>query len=205
MWAQWGGSSLAMQRYCAGDAEAFVDVYVQVAPRLRAHFMRTVCDRSLVEDLLQDTFLRLHETRGRFAPGAPIAPWIFTIAHRLLLDHLRRAKIEASVLSTGLAQRSEDGGQTRSAEELLHAKRLTARLGQEISLLPVSQREAFELVRRQGLTIAETSCALGVSAVAVRLRVHRAGRTLKHRLDLTTARRACSHASQSLEARSARA
>ena len=57
--------------------------------------------------------------------------------------------------------------------------RLARRLEQELARVPRTNREAFELVHREGLTAAEAAEALGTTAMAVRLRVHRAYEALR--------------------------
>ena len=54
---------VAMQHYCEGDASAFPVLYAIAAPRLFTFMRYLVCDHALAEELLQQTFLKLHQAR----------------------------------------------------------------------------------------------------------------------------------------------
>jgi DNA-directed RNA polymerase specialized sigma24 family protein len=87
-----------MARYCDGDAAAFRDLYAQVAPRLLGYLVGMARSRALAEDLVQQTFLKVHRARGAYIRGADPVPWIYAIAHRTFLDELRRVKRAAAPL-----------------------------------------------------------------------------------------------------------
>jgi RNA polymerase sigma-70 factor (ECF subfamily) len=179
--SSWTTASSAMERILAGEASAFLDLYIAVAPRLRNRLVRIVRDEARAEDLLQQTFLQIHLSLARFTPGAALGPWVITIAQRLLLNELRRMRTE----SRALGAMSNTSGQPfwRNAqslvEDLVDAKQLANRIGDKLDGLPASHRRAFQLVRHQGLTMAEASKELGVSVGAVKVRVHRATRALR--------------------------
>lgn len=80
-----------MQRYVDGDALAFRKLYTLVAPQLFAYVRVFVRDRALGEEILQQTFLKLHKSRTSYVSGADPLPWLYAIAHRTCLDELRRA------------------------------------------------------------------------------------------------------------------
>ena len=81
-----------IERYCDGDASAFRGLYALAAPRLLGYLTCLTRDRSLAEELLQQTFIKLHQARASYLRGADPIPWLYTIAHRTCLDELRRAK-----------------------------------------------------------------------------------------------------------------
>lgn len=79
----------AMDRYADGDASAVGEVYERLAPRLRAFFLRRTGDCGAADDLVQETFVRVHLARESFVRGADVVPWAFAIARRLLIDRRR--------------------------------------------------------------------------------------------------------------------
>ena len=81
-----------MQRYCDGDAGAFRELYALLAPRLLGYLVRMARERALAEDLLQQTFLKVHRARAAYVRGADPVPWIYSIAHRTFLDEARRSR-----------------------------------------------------------------------------------------------------------------
>ena len=167
---------VAMGRYAAGDDAAFAAVYDKIAPRLYGYLLRQTRERARAEDLVQQTMLHIHRARTRFIPGAEVTPWAFAIARRLLLDSLRRAKREVapSEGDPDSAFASDD-----AADDMVQARELAARIGAVLAKLPESQRVAFELLKQEGLTVAEAAEVLGTTAAAVKLRAHRAYEALR--------------------------
>src|ERR1043165_1678747 len=81
-----------MQRYCDGDAGAFRELYALAAPRLPGYLLKMARDRALADDLLQQTFLKVHRARASYVRGADPLPWIYSIAHRTFIDEARKHK-----------------------------------------------------------------------------------------------------------------
>jgi len=165
----------AMDRYASGDFEAFSELYDLLAPRLYGFLLRQIRSAARAEDLVQQTLLQIHCARGRFIRGAPVTPWAFAIARRLLIDDMRRNKLELP--------RSSDPGRAdpfdsaashdRPADEQMHSGELARIIQRELDRLPEGQRMAFELVKQEGLTHAEAAHVLGTTVTAVKLRAHR--------------------------------
>ncbi len=169
----------AMDRYAAGDDTAFEAVYDGLAPRLLAFLARYTRDRSRAEDVVQQTMLQIHRARGRFIVGSQVVPWAFAIARRVLFDAHRRGGRE--VLSpTGDDNLSQVLlALDAPADDLVVAKQLAARLSVELARLPENQRVAFELIKQDGLSLAEAAQVLGTTVPAVKLRAHRAYEALR--------------------------
>lgn len=168
-------ASAAMDRYAAGDDTAFGEVYDALAPRLYGYLLRQTHDATRAEDLLQQTMLQIHAARGRFLLGADVVPWAFAIARRLLIDSYRRRRRETKAFDAVPA-----GVPTAPAtDEVLHRKRLLRSLEAEVVKLPEAQRVAFELTKREGLSLREVAEVLGTTIMAVKLRLHRAQLALK--------------------------
>src|SRR5262249_5976182 len=102
------GNDAAMARHAAGDQAAFAELYDGLAPLVMAYLRRRTHDRDLVEDLVQETFLRLHLHRGRYKRDAPVLPWALTIAARLLANRVRGTRRASAVFSED--DSAHDGG-----------------------------------------------------------------------------------------------
>src|SRR5258705_9122288 len=76
----------AMERYANGNDAAFAELYDTIAPRLLGFLRKATRDDSASEDLMQQTFLQIHQARGSFIAGAPVMPWALAIAKRLMID-----------------------------------------------------------------------------------------------------------------------
>jgi RNA polymerase sigma-70 factor, ECF subfamily len=171
----------AMDRYARGDDAAFAEVYDLLAPRLYAFLVRYTRERAKAEDVVQQTMLQIHRARGRFLPGAEVMPWAFAIARRLVIDQHRRGGREL------LADDDQDVAQLlvaldAAADDVAIAKETAGRIAAELEKLPDNQRVAFELIKQEGLSVAEAAAVLGTTVAAVKLRAHRAYEALRSAL-----------------------
>jgi RNA polymerase sigma-70 factor (ECF subfamily) len=162
----------AMERYACGDDAAFVELYDEVAPRLHRFALRWTRSRSAADDTVQQTLLQIHAARARFVPGAAVIPWAYAIARRLLIDLGRRAGREE--LRADAVRDPEEPAPALSPEEALHRRRVEAEAQRDLAALPPAWREAFELVKFEGLSVDETAEVLGVTRGMVKIRAHRA-------------------------------
>jgi RNA polymerase sigma-70 factor (ECF subfamily) len=142
-------------------------------PRLRVFFRRRTPDAGVADDLVQETLLRVYEARSRFARGADVMPWVFTIARRLLIDRGRLRRVEEVVLHP---ERHACGVAPEAIVESIEIAHL---LQHALLRLPADQRTAFELVRCRGMPVAEAAARIGTTHAAVKLRTHRATRALR--------------------------
>ena len=173
-----------MRRYCDGDPAAFHALYALVAGKVLAYLVGLAGERAAAEDLLQLTFLKLHQARASYVRGANPVPWIYTIAHRTFLDEARRRKRSRTRLTAdggapegatagldgiGVDARSDEPGDNAAAQEALAA----------LSQLPQRQREALLLTKIHGRSLAEAAATTGTTPGAIKLRAHRAYVTLR--------------------------
>jgi RNA polymerase sigma-70 factor, ECF subfamily len=174
-----------MGRYCDGDAQAFQLLYQLVAPRILAYLVGLTGERAAAEDLLQQTFLKLHQARQSYVRAANPVPWIYTIAHRTCLDELRKRQT-ARVRLTGTGElpaeprANLDGGAEEAAPDDDEAP---ARISlADLEGLPQNQKEALILTKVHGHSLAEAAMITGSTPGAIKLRAHRAYVTLRARL-----------------------
>ena len=163
----------AMARYAAGDDSAFAELYDELEPLLSRYLARRTRDQALVEDLVQQTFLKMHTGRGRFIPGAPVRPWACSIAVRLLIDCVKHSKVARESFLGDDA----DGGASDPAdspESHLVASRLLEQLQAAVAALPRRQAQAIHWSRDEGLPPGQIAERLGVSENAAKLLVHKA-------------------------------
>lgn len=130
-------------------------------------------DHALAEELLQQTFLKLHQARASYIAGADPLPWLYAIAHRTCLDALRRG-LRAPVTVTGqlgeLPARIDGGSETSRATYGEHTIDAVLRA---LDRLPEALRSAVVLTKIEGNSIEETAAILGATPSAVKLRAHR--------------------------------
>jgi RNA polymerase sigma-70 factor, ECF subfamily len=172
-----------MARYCDGDPAAFHALYALVAGKVLGYLVGLTNDRVLAEDLLQQTFLKVHQARSSYVRGANPVPWIYTIAHRTFLDDVRRRKRSRTKLTAeGIAPDTRVAGLSGAdlAAEPETEKPPAARAAlAALEQLPERQREALLLTKIHGHSVAEAARITGTTPGAIKLRAHRAYLTLR--------------------------
>lgn len=165
-----------MGLYCDGEAAAFHRLYALTASRILAYLVGLVRDRPLAEDLLQQTYLRLHGARASYVRGANPVPWLYTIAHNLALDELRRRKRARVQLSASESLPGEPRATlTGDAEDALPPAAESPD-GFSLALLdqlPHGQKEALLLTKVHGHSVAQAAAIAGTTPGALRVRAHR--------------------------------
>jgi RNA polymerase sigma-70 factor (ECF subfamily) len=180
----------AMARYCDGDANAFHVLYERLAPRLLGYLTSLIGERAAAEDLLQLTFLKLHQARRVYVRGADPVPWLYTIAHRTFLDETRRrrrSRVRLTDEGQLPDQLSVDLSGAGEAEGEAAAPELSQVTLGALSHLPHQQREALLLTKVHGHSHAEAAAIVGTTPGAIKLRAHRAYVALRRLLARTEA------------------
>jgi RNA polymerase sigma-70 factor (ECF subfamily) len=145
--------------------ERFDDLYGRYAPAVEAYARRRA--PALADDVVAETFLVCWRKLDRVPADA--LPWLYAVARKTLANHRRRERRAARPLPA-----------TRATAELeLPGDPTLARAW--TSLRP-DEREVLALVAWEGLAPADAARVLGCTAVACRVRLHRAKRRLARRL-----------------------
>src|SRR5438046_879434 len=80
-----------MARYQQGDTASATELVCRLSPQLHRFFRMQFVSRRHADDLLQETWLRIHEVRHTYRPGQPVLPWLYAIARHIRVDHYRKA------------------------------------------------------------------------------------------------------------------
>src|SRR5258707_15123506 len=81
-----------MERYQQADPAAPAALVGALSPALLRFFKSQAASRQQADDLLQETWLRIHRVRHTYRPGEPVLPWIYAIARRVRVDGYRRTR-----------------------------------------------------------------------------------------------------------------
>src|ERR1044072_5824081 len=81
-----------MVRCQEGDAAAVTALVETLRPQLHRFFLGQFVSRRFADDLLQETWLKVHQVRHTYRPGEPVLPWIYAIARHVRIAHYRRAR-----------------------------------------------------------------------------------------------------------------
>ena len=161
-----------MLRYGRGDARAFELLYRRHRLPLYRFLLRQVGNAATAEELFQDLWMRVVNSRGRYEARAKFTSWVYAIAHNRLMDFYR-GNGRASFLSH---EESESVLEDTPAAELaaevrLDRKRAVERLLAALVELPDAQREAFLLQQEGEMSIEQIAAATGVGPETAKSRL----------------------------------
>jgi RNA polymerase sigma-70 factor, ECF subfamily len=173
---------LAMDRYADGEEAAFAELFAGLGPRLRGFLRRLTGAADLADDLLQETFLRMHAARGGFARGRPVLPWAYAIARNCYISHTRSARARLDRASGELAG---EGPATAvgTAEQHGIARQMAEAVERALQGMTTARREAFVMLRYEGLSVATAAQIAGVSEGALKIRAFHAYEIIRSALE----------------------
>lgn len=158
----------------AGDELAWEAFVRRFQGRIYGLACTYVRDRAEAADLAQEIFVRLFETRARWAPAGEFVPWMFQVARNRAIDFLRRRKVRppasAVPVSEVPALADLSAGPEARAIDRSRLERLRAAMRRVSGL----SREVLLLRDVQGLSVAEVARVLGVPVGTVKSRASRA-------------------------------
>jgi len=171
-----------MLRYGKGDVRAFEVLYRRHRLPLYRFLLRQAGDAAAAEELFQDTWMRVVNSRGRYEVRTKFTAWVYAIAHDRLMDFFRaRASFPGREESESAL---EDLPAREIAAELrLDRKRAAERLLAALAALPDAQREAFLLQQEGELSIEEIAATTGASRETAKSRLRHAVAKLRAGLE----------------------
>ncbi len=164
---------MLMALYQEGDLAAATALIRTISPRLYRFFSAQEVSRLEADDLLQETWLRIHKVRHTYRSGEPAIAWFYAIARHVRVDHYRKAM------------------RTTSRERELEEITGTAAAGRsdelEALLAPLSsgEREVVEMLKVEGLSLDEVARATSSTVGAVKQKAHRAYKKLREAFGFT--------------------
>jgi RNA polymerase sigma-70 factor (ECF subfamily) len=175
----------ALVRRCLEqDQDACTELVRRFAPIVGTVIWRATGDHAATEDLAQETFLRVFRGLPRFDGRAKLSTWIYTIAHRVAVDHLRQrgrwreAGLEATGSETIENVPASDSGPEAEVEQ----EELAQLVREHLAELPDKYRLPLVYAAIDGLDYDAVGAALGVPAGTVKTLVFRGKQMLKARI-----------------------
>ncbi|NII26494.1 sigma-70 family RNA polymerase sigma factor [Pseudoflavitalea sp. X16] len=157
----------------------FTRLYLETRDRVFAYLSRFTSDTTLIEDLLQQCYLKIWERIEVIRDPAEALPLVKTYARNLLIDEVRRRMREDAQWLENLEK--ETGSITESYISDNGRAQLQA-LDQAIDRLPGNCREVFLMHREKGMSYREIAEQLSLSVSMVEKYMSRAIRLLKNDL-----------------------
>lgn len=165
-------------RWRAGDERAATLLVHRHAAAV-ARFVVSLGERSEVDELVQDTFVRAFQSLDGFRGDSAFRTWLLTIARNLVRDRRRGRKAERLAVPI-----EEDHAATEhDALDRAVASEMEERLREAVTRLTPTQREVFTLRVGEGLSYKEIAAVVDTTEGAARVHYHNAVRAIKEYLD----------------------
>ncbi len=157
-----------------GDQQAFDVLFKKYAPRLYFFVFRFFNNRPAAEEIVQDTFVKIWDTRDRINVDQHFSTYLFTIAKHLIYNRFRYELVERKYREFIL----QHSGDSYSIEHDIVAKQLKEYLLDGIGRLPAQQKEIL-LLRNQGYDNDEIAQQLQLSKRTVETHINKAFKYLR--------------------------
>jgi RNA polymerase sigma-70 factor (ECF subfamily) len=145
------------------------------------HFIeRSVGNRAVAEELLQETLIRMNKGLPSFAGRSSVKTWAFSIARNIVADYLRHPDRKRSIVA--LDEIEEPIDPEREIDERLVESEMNECIRAVIETLPESYRAALILHDLEGLSAEQTAEVCDCSVATAKIRIHRARHKLKDAL-----------------------
>lgn len=149
--------------------------------RLFAFVWRILRDHHESEEICQEAFLRAFSSLESFSAEFRFSTWLFTIAYRLCLNHIRRRKSLTGEVDFA-EMPSDEGDACERLAESEEARRLKDRIWEAVDQLSVQQRAAVILFYREGQSCEAIAQTLGIPMATAKSHLHRARGRLRDSL-----------------------
>lgn len=157
-----------LARHVAGDPHAFGELFRRHRDRMWAVAMRTVGDREIASDAVQEAFIAAFRRADRFRGEAAVTTWLYRITVNCAIDRVRRVRPTSPLPEIDIADRHDRHDQAETALDVRAA----------LATLPEGQRLALVLVDMEGLSVAEAALVLDIAEGTVKSRCSRGRATL---------------------------
>ncbi len=172
---------LIHQNIDVDDDGAFEILYHRYEGPLLSFFYRRVGNWETAQDLVQETFIKVHQNLRKLRNPKSFSSWLYSIAHQLIAAHFRK---EQRKLEIG----SIEGNPEAYLVDLEHRSpiyRIIAKEQMEIvyalaQRLPISEQEVFELkLANPKMLLDEIAKKLNINLSATKVRFYRAKKRIR--------------------------
>jgi len=156
-----------------GDENAFVELYDRYSSRMARYFaVRLGSDQMLVEDFIQDLFIKIIEKPHLFDPDRRFSTWIFSMAMNMCKNEYKRRTFRKTEIL--LPDTQEMAAQLLSdfdVEKNLDGKTLAAQVSRRLDKMDAAKKDTFIFRFQQQLSLEEISEIMACSVGTVKSRL----------------------------------
>jgi RNA polymerase sigma factor (sigma-70 family) len=172
-----------VRRVIAGEKglyEILLRRYNQTLYRVVRGYLREEAD---VEDIMQETYLKVYEKLHQYKGEATFSTWLIRIGINEALQRIKRAKKDPAHLASGMDLMTQlpDHTQMNPEKRTMHHETRSMVEG-AIDRLPEAYRTVYILRELEDMTNAEVATLLGITESNVKVRLHRAKAGLRNAL-----------------------
>jgi RNA polymerase sigma-70 factor (ECF subfamily) len=167
-----------MARFASGHGAAFEILYFRHRNSLYRYIIRLLPQKADAEEVFQEVWMAVVRGRDRYEPSARFSTFLFSIAHRRVMDRLRRGYRRPDNEIPEDLQDPAPG-----PEQLAEGAMLGQALHRALMELPLEQREAFLLRAEGGLAAGDIAAVTGVPYETAKSRLKYANRALRLKLE----------------------
>lgn len=168
-----------LERLKNGDEQAFNIIYKKYSRNLTYKLLRLLKSDVLVEEVLQDLFLKIWDTRSTIDTNKSFGYYLYTIAHHSVIDIFRRANKEKEII---LSIKQSNSESYDHIETLIHNKENKELLDALISQLPPKRRSIFIYCKLDGKTYQEAAEHFNVSKNTINDHIQKSSIFIKENL-----------------------
>jgi len=156
-----------IQKFVSGEQSCFEEIIHRHKNKVFAYISMYIRDQALVEDIFQDTFLKVIQSvkSGRYYDNGKFLSWVMRIAHNLIIDHFRRNK-QMNMMSNDDYESDIFNSKKFSdpnIEETIIRRQIKRDVRMIIGRLPDDQKEVVILRHYAGLSFKEIAEITDVS------------------------------------------
>ena len=164
-----------------GDLLAFDAIYKKYSRRLFGFVFRYVKQEADTEEIVQEVFIKIWQSREKINVYSSFESFLFTIAHNATVNLLKKRATEQKYAEhVKSLQQIED---TYELTDEIHYNELKQKFQGLLNELTPRQKEIFQLSREEGLSNNEIANKLGISVQTVKNQLVTTLSFLKSKLD----------------------
>ena len=175
-----------MRRFAMGEAAAFEMLYERHERRIWRYLTRHLGEPALAEELMQEVWFTVARQAAVYQPRARFTTWLYTLAHRRMVDALRRRRPGVSLAELDESEHDREPALATDVAAGPEAQAAAAadaeRIGTALARVPAEQRTALLLHVDGGLGVAEVAAVTGAGFETIRSRLRYARARLRELL-----------------------
>lgn len=173
--------SLLIKKIREGDEYAFEIAFLKYYTPMCKYIWKYVRSETLAEEVIQEVFATVWETRFNLDPGGHLRGLLYEMARNKALDYIKHQKIVEQYIAEAKQQRKEPSHTTIDFDDY-KSKPLVDDIREAINDLPPKGRRVYRLNREEGLTYKEIAAYLDISVKTVESHMRRVLQILRTRL-----------------------